>query len=54
MVGLPFPNMYSPDLQEKLKYIKARASLKGITAENQVAKDYYENICMKAVNQSIG
>ncbi|TPX68230.1 hypothetical protein SpCBS45565_g03214 [Spizellomyces sp. 'palustris'] len=52
MVGLPFPNIRSPELKEKLNYVKARASLRG--SDCAVANDYYENLCMKAVNQSIG
>ncbi|KAJ3016684.1 DEAD H (Asp-Glu-Ala-Asp His) box helicase 11 [Thoreauomyces humboldtii] len=55
VVGLPFPNMRSVELQEKLKYVQARAALKtpGISTAN-LSNEYYENICMKAVNQSIG
>ncbi|KNC95958.1 DNA repair helicase (rad3) [Spizellomyces punctatus DAOM BR117] len=52
MVGLPFPNIRSQELKEKLNYVKARASLRGL--DGAVANDYYENLCMKAVNQSIG
>lgn len=41
VVGMPYPNKESPELKEKMK--------------NQVdSQDYYENLCMKAVNQCIG
>lgn len=42
VIGLPFPNLGSIELQEKLKYLKDNS------------QEYYENLCMRAVNQSIG
>ena len=45
MVGLPFANLASVELKEKLEYMKARGS---------VGNEFYENMCMRAVNQSIG
>jgi len=51
MVGLPYPNMYSPELKEKMAYLnKNMPSHDGKTA----GQCHYENLCMKAVNQSIG
>lgn len=47
VVGLPFPNKNSPELAEKLLYLDKTLHI-GAGAE------YYENICMKAVNQCIG
>lgn len=47
VVGMPYPNMKSMELQEKIKYLNQNDS--SITG-NQ----YYENLCMKAVNQCIG
>lgn len=47
VVGLPFPNKFSPELAEKLKFISSNVSA-------AVSSEYYENLCMKAVNQSIG
>ena len=45
MVGLPFPNRSDPELQVKMNYLdKAKYS----------SKEFYENQCMKAVNQCIG
>lgn len=52
MVGLPFPNANSLELKEKMKYLDQTviASEQGRSG-GQV---HYENLCMKAVNQSIG
>ncbi|XP_078684153.1 ATP-dependent DNA helicase DDX11-like isoform X1 [Branchiostoma floridae x Branchiostoma belcheri] len=51
MVGLPYPNIKSPELKEKMDYLDA-------TLPHHVGKSpgqiHYENLCMKAVNQSIG
>ncbi|PFX19231.1 putative ATP-dependent RNA helicase DDX11 [Stylophora pistillata] len=47
MVGLPYPNIYSPELNEKMIYLDA-------TLGPKAGQIHYENLCMKAVNQSIG
>jgi len=47
MIGLPYPNITSPELKEKMDYLNKNL---GPTA----GQEHYENICMKAVNQSIG
>lgn len=53
VVGLPFPNKNSPELAEKLKYLdKIGAEQKNGMAFS--SSEYYENLCMKAVNQCIG
>lgn len=51
MVGLPYPNMYSAELREKMAYLDANMPKVGLKTAGQ---SYYENLCMKAVNQSIG
>lgn len=52
MVGLPYPNMNSPELKEKMQYLNANFPK---SCDNQLpGQVHYENICMKAVNQSIG
>lgn len=76
IVGLPYPNINSPEWKARLEYIES-ATIKRLTtgpsAEStrtmvssmskdqataaqakQVARDFYENACMRAVNQSIG
>ena len=51
MIGLPYPNLYSPELKEKMKYLdRTVQSLDGRTA----GEIHYDNLCMKAVNQSVG
>ncbi|CAJ2508484.1 Uu.00g135100.m01.CDS01 [Anthostomella pinea] len=66
IVGLPYPNITSPDWKARIEYIESTA-LKRLTegdvkmprhealaAAKQAARDFYENACMRAVNQSIG
>ncbi|ORX62296.1 DNA repair helicase [Hesseltinella vesiculosa] len=48
MVGLPFPNRFSVELNEKIKYMDQQQTGKNL------GKEYYENLCMRGVNQSIG
>ena len=51
VVGLPFPDRSEPVLAERLKHVARRAPVgKGEAA----ASDYLTNLCMRAVNQSIG
>uniref|UniRef100_A0A2A4J8Q3 DNA 5'-3' helicase n=1 Tax=Heliothis virescens TaxID=7102 RepID=A0A2A4J8Q3_HELVI len=47
VVGMPYPNVKSPELQEKMNYLNK-------TAGGGAGSIYYENLCMKAVNQCIG
>lgn len=47
VVGLPYPNRNSPELQQRMSYLDTTLGA-GSGAE------YYENLCMKAVNQCIG
>ncbi|CDK24083.1 unnamed protein product [Kuraishia capsulata CBS 1993] len=56
MVGLPFPNAFSGELLAKKEFIEQRAVETGKSKFEaaQSARNYYENICMKAVNQSVG
>ncbi|ELU04301.1 hypothetical protein CAPTEDRAFT_175213 [Capitella teleta] len=52
MVGLPYPNIRSPELKEKMEYLNATMPR---TPDGQTPGQlHYENLCMKAVNQSIG
>ncbi|CAG8641737.1 11122_t:CDS:10 [Ambispora gerdemannii] len=54
MVGLPFANMNSAALKEKMKYIdQKRQDIRSGNLHSS-GKEYYENLCMRSVNQSIG
>ncbi|GES65568.1 ATP-dependent DNA helicase-like protein [Aspergillus terreus] len=61
IVGLPFPNIRSAVWQAKIQYIEQKTYKQSSGSEtNRQAKakaagrDFYENSCMRAVNQSIG
>jgi chromosome transmission fidelity protein 1 len=65
VVGLPYANKNSIELQEKLKYLNDMKPDSGNVSLIEHKFDfslllllnfqvYYENLCMKAVNQSIG
>ncbi|KAI7860388.1 helicase C-terminal domain-containing protein [Circinella umbellata] len=49
MVGLPFANRGSVELQEKIKYANEMNP-----NQSDAGNEYYENLCMRGVNQSIG
>ncbi|XP_015264201.1 PREDICTED: probable ATP-dependent RNA helicase DDX11 [Gekko japonicus] len=51
MVGMPYPNIKSPELQEKMAYLDKTMPK---TAGQAPGRMLIENLCMKAVNQSIG
>lgn len=52
MVGLPYPNASSPELKERLRYVSNRSKERGEKEDG--GNELYENLCMNAVNQSIG
>ncbi|PYH95219.1 ATP-dependent RNA helicase CHL1 [Aspergillus ellipticus CBS 707.79] len=61
IVGLPFPNIRSAVWQAKIQYVEQKAyrQTTGTEASRQTTakaagRDYYENSCMRAVNQCIG
>ncbi|XP_061494663.1 ATP-dependent DNA helicase DDX11 isoform X2 [Rhineura floridana] len=51
MVGMPYPNIKSPELQEKMAYLDKTMPQ---NAGQAPSRSLIENLCMKAVNQSIG
>lgn len=67
VIGLPYPNIASPDWKAKIEYIET-TTLAHLTSPSsppiseaeakakakQASRDFYENACMRAVNQSIG
>ncbi|KAL5482596.1 CHL1 [Sanghuangporus weigelae] len=53
LVGIPYPNIASPELKERMKYMRKH---KQIISDKDVdpGNELYENLAMRAVNQSIG
>jgi chromosome transmission fidelity protein 1 len=59
MVGLPYPNPSDPELQERLRFVDRNSKTTPTMANNNngstaASREYYSNLCMKAVNQCIG
>lgn len=61
MIGLPFPNIRSAVWQAKIQYVEQKAYAQGSGSEESkrstakaAGRDFYENACMRAVNQCIG
>lgn len=57
IIGLPFANLGSPELQERMKYVnrlETKTNLQRKPGQKDAASELYENMCMNAVNQSIG
>lgn len=62
IIGLPFANLGSPELRERMNYVNRLEQRRRAAAAPPIrpsgAKDagteLYENMCMNAVNQSIG
>uniref|UniRef100_A0A182PGV9 DNA 5'-3' helicase n=1 Tax=Anopheles epiroticus TaxID=199890 RepID=A0A182PGV9_9DIPT len=53
VVGLPYPNRTSPELIVRMRYLD-RSLTTGGSGMCSAGNEYYENLCMKAVNQCIG
>jgi chromosome transmission fidelity protein 1 len=53
VIGLPYPNLQTPDWQAKLNYLEARAASDG-QPRGQSSREHAENVCMRSVNQAIG
>lgn len=56
MIGLPYANIKSCELQQKINYYNSTCDSKKTHANNQptAGQQYYENLCIKGINQSIG
>ena len=50
LAGLPYPNIYDRELNERLNYLDQISS----SSSSSSKREHMENICMKAVNQTIG
>lgn len=53
VVGLPFPNPHSAEWKAKMQYISAKETKRGGDGKG-AARDFFENACMRAVNQCVG
>ncbi|KAH7410512.1 helicase C-terminal domain-containing protein [Phaeosphaeria sp. MPI-PUGE-AT-0046c] len=53
VVGLPFPNPHSAQWKAKMQYISAKETERGGDGK-AAARDFFENACMRAVNQCVG
>lgn len=54
VVGLPFPNPHSAEWRAKVAFVERRSQHEGAQERAAVGREFYENACMRAVNQSIG
>lgn len=54
MVGMPFANSKSPELVERMNYVRTLNESYSKTSGGDAGQELYINLCMKAVNQSIG
>lgn len=56
MIGLPFPNAFSAEMVAKREYVEGQVLKAGgsMSEARAKARDFYENICMRAVNQCVG
>lgn len=56
MIGMPYPNAFSGELIAKQSFIEKSYKSNGFSDFEckQKSRDFYENLCMKAVNQSVG
>ncbi|ODV79712.1 ATP-dependent RNA helicase CHL1 [Suhomyces tanzawaensis NRRL Y-17324] len=56
MIGLPYPNAYSGEIIAKRNFIESHTLAQGGSRSEatEASRNFYENICMRAVNQSIG
>lgn len=56
MTGLPFPNVFSGEMMVKRSHLENKILHKGGTRQEAInsTKTFFETICLKAVNQSVG
>jgi chromosome transmission fidelity protein 1 len=55
VVGMPYPNPSDPELKERMAFIDKAARISRLQGGPVYSsQQYYEDLCMKAVNQSIG
>jgi len=63
VVGLPFPNLETPEWRAKGAFLDGRAEERdgkvggaggGVSGGGKASREHAENVCMRAVNQAIG
>ena len=57
LVGIPYPNVSSVELKERMKYVDnlaKKGDLPTAVPGRSAGNELYENLAMRAVNQSIG
>ena len=55
VVGLPYPNITDPEMVEKMRSLdKGSGGGVGGGGASSAGRDYYRNLCLRAVNQSVG
>jgi chromosome transmission fidelity protein 1 len=53
VIGLPFPNPHSAEWKAKMAFVSGKTAALGKDGK-AAAREFYENACMRAVNQSVG
>lgn len=53
VVGLPFPNLETPEWKAKMLYVEDKAVARG-EQRGKASREHAENVCMRSVNQAIG
>ncbi|EME42213.1 hypothetical protein DOTSEDRAFT_81172 [Dothistroma septosporum NZE10] len=53
VVGLPYPNLETPEWIAKMQYLDDKAACRG-EAKGKASREHAENVCMRSVNQAIG
>ncbi|CAK4031720.1 ATP-dependent RNA helicase chl1 [Lecanosticta acicola] len=53
VVGLPYPNLETPEWKAKTQYLDQRAAERG-ASRGKASREHAENVCMRSVNQAIG
>lgn len=54
VIGLPYANIKSSELQQKMAYYDKICDAKTDKSLVSAGQQYYENLCVKGINQSIG
>ncbi|KXL47785.1 hypothetical protein M433DRAFT_140653 [Acidomyces richmondensis BFW] len=53
VVGLPFPNLETPEWKAKMQYMDEKGAIEG-EPRGKPSREHAENVCIRSVNQAIG